>query len=331
MIIPELPWHAAQWHHIDTLQNKDRLPHALFLKGPHGVGKQQFAELLARRLLCLSGERDACGICKGCRLAEASSHPDFHRVAPLEEGKSIGIPQIRTLIASLNLTPSVGTRKLGLIAPAERMTLAAANSLLKTLEEPPGDSVLLLVSGLSAILPATVRSRCQTLRFPAVTDESAVEWLAPQIPPNHDARSLLALTSGQPLSALDWLESDVLQQRAELAAQLSDIATFKLTPLQAAQEWKKHGAQQVLASLTSTLVALARSHLGVISESIVRVESEIMLQAHAEQLDLQGLFGLYDKCLALRRLLTTHPGLNEQVQLEEVALRWHHIATSPKI
>jgi len=246
----------------------------------------------------------------------------------LEDGKSIGIDQIRALIGRLILTVSVGTFKVGIVMPAERMTLAAANSLLKTLEEPPGNAILVLVSGLSAVLPATIRSRCQTLRFPAETGDSAVQWLQGQLAPEHDARSLLEATNGQPLSVLEWVETGELEQRANLATQLTDIATRKLEPLRAAAEWKKRGARQTLGALLSMLAALTRSRIGVAQRSASGAETEIMLQALAEQLDLQGLFGLYDKCLALRRLLATHSGLNEQLQLEEVAVRWYALTTS---
>ena len=308
------------------MRSADRLPHALLLRGPAGVGKQRFAERLAAELLCTDGSDEVCGECKNCKLLAAGSHPDFYRVSPAEEGKSIGIEQIRALIASLNLTTSVGTLKLGIISPAERMTVSAANSLLKTLEEPPGSALLVLVSGLSDILPATVRSRCQTLLFPAVHTPQTIDWLRSRLDDQQAADTLLSATNGQPLTALQWAETGALETRAQFVAQLADIAAGTVDAVQAAQDWKKLGAEPSLDTLTSTLLSLAQLQLNVAGRGSSASAPEIILQALAEQLDLQGLFSLYDKCVELRRLLTTHPGLNEQLQLEAVAVRWQAIS-----
>ncbi|MFO7642692.1 MAG: DNA polymerase III subunit delta', partial [Candidatus Competibacteraceae bacterium] len=162
-----LPWHEPLWRQFQQSRAAGRLPHALLLAGPAGLGKLAFAKRLARALLCETPdvEGDACGRCRSCRLFQAGSHPDYRMEQPVEEGKAIRIDPIRELCGFLGFTAQYGGYKIALLEPADRLNLNAANSLLKTLEEPPGDCLLLLVTAHPARLPATVRSRCQKVSF----------------------------------------------------------------------------------------------------------------------------------------------------------------------
>ena len=318
-----LPWHDAEWKRLQQLRAQNRLPHALLLRGPAGVGKQQFATSLACDLLCEAGAPTACGTCKPCRLLAAGSHPDYYVVELLEDKKSIGIDQIRELIQQLALTPKIGTRKVGVIQPAERMTLAAANSLLKTLEEPPGDVVLMLVSGLGGALPITIRSRCQLVRFPAVDEASALQWLQHRLDLGVDAAALLAATRGRPFAALALAGQGGLERKREFLNGLQALTSGQTTPLEAAESWLKLGAETALDELITVVIELSRHQTRISPPDSGHRADGNFLQAMADQLDLQELFSFYDKCLELRRLLTTHSGLNAQLQLEDLALCWH--------
>lgn len=222
--------------------------HAVLLHGPEGVGQFEFALALARAWLCeqpqaavgQAGAAPACGHCVSCRLMDAGSHPDFHLVLPEalqashglgatdagadeadgeKGGKSrkpsqeIKVEAIRSVVQFSQSTASRGRAKVVMVHPVERMNLVAANTLLKTLEEPPGQ-VRFVLSGaaLEQLLP-TVRSRCQAWRLTLPDEALAVDWLAAQLaaqtpssPPGRaqdDARVLLAAAGGQPLSALE--------------------------------------------------------------------------------------------------------------------------------
>ena len=209
--------------------------HAVLLHGPEGVGQFEFALALARAWLCESQTagaafQPACGRCAACRLIEAGSHPDLMVVLPealqaslgwqggAEEGEAapeksagksrkpsqeIKVDAIRAVVQFSQHTASRGRAKVVLLHPAERMNLIAANTLLKTLEEPPGQ-VRFVLSGaaLDALLP-TVRSRCQAWRLPLPDTETATAWLRGQLgsASAEDARVLLNAAGGQPLTA----------------------------------------------------------------------------------------------------------------------------------
>ena len=317
-----LPFHEAQWRRIDTFVATRRVPHALLLKGASGLGKGSFADGLVRVLLCEAPSPQPCGQCRSCRLLQAETHPDAHRVEPVEEGKTISVEQIRELIGSLSLTSMIGTRKVGLLTPAESMTLSAANSLLKTLEEPPGDSIIILVSNAAGQLPATIRSRCQAIDFAACGDKTTITWLSHQLPADQDAAALLRLAHGRPLVALAAFESGLADMSAELQRALLSVAHGKLESLGLAEVWSQYEPQQVLSELVSSIAGLVSVRLDVTAARSSAADSIPLLQAIAKRLDLQAMFELYDKCLALQRLFQHHTGLNKALQLQQLADDW---------
>jgi DNA polymerase-3 subunit delta' len=222
-----LPWQhdAAR----TALAGRATWPHALLLTGREGIGKRVLALEFARALLCEAVRADgsACGECPGCRYVAAFQHPDLRIVEPVEiddEGAAtpapwIAVAHIRALIEWAQLTSHRRMAKVAVIVPAERMNAAAANALLKTLEEPPEGTYLILVSHQPGRLPATVRSRCRVMAAPLPEFESARAWLAEQGAREPDA--LLAQAGGAPLAALAL---DVPGYQAERAAWLSALA-----------------------------------------------------------------------------------------------------------
>ena len=227
-----LPWSPLMPWQIDVarsmLERRARFPHALLLHGARGIGKHALALNLAQGLLCESPRADgvACGTCAGCTLAVAGQHPDLMRIELLvidpEEGTlelvdAIAIDRIRSLTDFVQLTSHRHRAKVAVIAPAERMNAAAANALLKTLEEPPQGTYLILVSDEPGRMPPTLRSRCRKLAAPLPTREDSLAWLEEQ---RVDAPELaLAQAAGAPLRALA-LCAPVVQseRRAWLAA-----------------------------------------------------------------------------------------------------------------
>lgn len=155
---------------VQTLMNavsSKRVVHAYLFAGPPGVGKETAAWAFARALLCsqpVAG--DACGVCRACRQVEHLNHPDLYTVQP--SGSSIKIEQIRGMLRRIPYRAYQGGRKVFLIHQAERMTADASNCLLKTLEEPPGDTVLILISDQPQSLLPTILSRCQQCAFKGI-------------------------------------------------------------------------------------------------------------------------------------------------------------------
>ena len=132
-----LPWHAPLWQQFLALHRSGRLPHAMLLSGPRGVGKQRFAEALLGYLLCASPGETACGQCHGCHMLAAVYHPDLLRVSPEEGKRQIRIDPIREVNAFVSQTAQQGGHRVIVLSPAEAMNVAAANALLKSLERHP--------------------------------------------------------------------------------------------------------------------------------------------------------------------------------------------------
>ncbi|MGB7184467.1 MAG: DNA polymerase III subunit delta' [Burkholderiaceae bacterium] len=238
-----LPWLEGPL--TELLTGRDRLHHALLLHGPAGIGKQQFALSLSASLLCEKSDRAgllACGACPACHWMSEGSHPDFRFVRPeahdpdfvparsRKPSSDIKIDQIRALSSFL----SVGSHRDGwrvvLIHPAQAMNFVTANGLLKTLEEPGANTLIILVSSQPNRLTPTVRSRCRQIRLPAPDTDQAVSWLlANGMTDESSARGALAAT-GAPLSALDFADPAVAtahQAILETVSALPDTAELR--------------------------------------------------------------------------------------------------------
>lgn len=284
------PWHSELWARLHALRASGRLPHALLFAGPVGIGKRAFAQRLGRMLVCTAGiERAPCGECAACRQYEAGTHPDCTTLSPPEPGKSISVEAVRDVTGRLGLSGQ-GT-KVALVDTAEAMTTSAANSLLKTLEEPPGDAMLLLVSDRSGRLPATVRSRCQRFAFALPTYDVARGWLAQQgvDQPDH----WLARSGGAPLAALA-LASGEAEGHDEAAADalLTTLEQGRI-PLAARSDDRAPLGPRVTA-LIATVEDLIRLVLMPSDARLRHPEQGERMAALAPRLDAHGLFDYLD-------------------------------------
>ncbi len=320
-MIESLPWHERQWQRIDAMRQSARLPHALMLRGGRGVGKGEFASRLSSVLLC---EADAkpCGKCRGCRLMASGNHPDFLAVSPAEDKLTIGIEQIRALIEHVWLTTQYGGYKVVVVSPAELMTRPAANTLLKTLEEPPGAAIFILVAHESGLLPATIRSRCQMLEFPLPPASRALPWLDSRLPPESPAKSLLRLADGAPFGALEIAEEGGAEARSELFRDLTALVTEGADPVAVAYSWRGKAVPETGRWLTTLTMDLIRLKTGENPGLLTHEDLRQAMQPVARRLDLIRLFALLDVCLELRWLCARQTSFNPQLLLEDVAIRF---------
>ena len=224
--LPLLPWHVETARSI--LGRRDAFPHGLLVHGQRGIGKHALALSLAQGLLCESPRADGlgCGTCVGCTLMVAGQHPDLMRIELLvidpeedtiERVDAIAIDRIRSLTDFVQLTSHRHRAKVAVIAPAERMNAPAANALLKTLEEPPPGTYLILVSDEPGRMPATLISRCRKLAPPLPASDESLAWLATQGVDTPEVA--LAQAAGAPLRALALSDPRVqAERRAWLAA-----------------------------------------------------------------------------------------------------------------
>jgi len=249
-------WQRAQWDNWLRMLAAARVPNALLLSGQDGCGIEEFGSALCRSLLCHSEKDKPCGRCRGCRLLASENHPDYLRV--VAEKKEIKVAQIRELADFFSLNRHYGNYRVAFVPRADSMNYAAANSLLKTLEEPPDGGVIVLVCRRLAKLPATIRSRCRKIRFPLPGDEAA-EWLAGQLSLEPEqARRRLALFGLRPLEAAQKTEKGLDREKFhdELAqwlsakaplADLSDIAErWNEQPSPLIQQWLLEELQMMI-------------------------------------------------------------------------------------
>jgi len=234
------PWHEAELGRL--LASRGTLHHALLIEGQPGIGKQDFALAVATALLCEAPGPDgrACGTCLACGWFREGSHPDFRWVRPdasdpnfearkdRKPSRQIRIEQVRGIAGFVNIGAHRAGRKVILVEPAEAMNAVSANALLKTLEEPAGDTVFLLVCGRPDALPATVRSRCRRLALATPPAGVAAQWLAGQAGIDAgEAATWIAAAGGAPLHALRLAEpTGATAHRAvlETLAGIPDIA-----------------------------------------------------------------------------------------------------------
>ncbi len=196
-----------------------RVSHAYLFSGRAGVGKHSCAELFVKALNCTASKDDACDQCTCCRAIENEKHPDVSRIDP--EGSSVKIDQIRQIQRFLSLKPSMGRWKAVIIKSADLMTIHSCNALLKTLEEPPPSSILILISSRIQRLPLTVRSRCQHLRFAPLSPEVISELVSRQTDLDFTSSLTLARHSqGSIKKALSLASADSLDTRNSLISNL---------------------------------------------------------------------------------------------------------------
>ncbi len=315
------PWQDAQWARLVGLWRRDRLPHAVLLHGPPGLGLDDFARRFANALVCPAARDDGspCGQCPACRQFAEGVYPDYHEVTPPADRQGIGVDQIRALIDFLALTRSHGRPRPVLIAPAEAMNVNAANSLLKTLEEPPGDAHLLLVCARLDRLPATILSRCQRVDFPRPPRQTALDWLAGQGLAGESAAGLLALAHGAPCAALRLAEGEVAARHAAFL----DAVLAVLAGQGSAGTLRAALAELDTAQLLDWSEALLRDLLRLRSGLDGPFETPVAagrLRKLAAPLDLMRLFEFQDQLLASRATLE-HP-LNADLQRDVILLGW---------
>ncbi|MES9988469.1 MAG: DNA polymerase III subunit delta' [Candidatus Thiodiazotropha endolucinida] len=318
-----LPWHDEQWHFLQQAVELHRLPHALFLSGPPGLGKEQFVLSFAQSVLCVDRDRDgvACGACRQCQLLYSGNHPDFQWLKPDEESKSgeITIEAIRSLTANASLTSHAGGNKVIAIQPAHRMNKAAANSLLKTLEEPTPGSVILLLTDQPGRLLATIRSRCQKIYFKPPHRTQAIEWLSDKVT-QEDPRLLLTLANGAPLKALQLDNSELLNARKEMAKGFLQLLGGKRDPVSLAHGWGAFDRVLLLEWLTGWVIDLIRLKEGGDEGGLFNRDLTQALQKTADKINSRTLHGYLLQVYAARS--TVESNLNPQLTLEKLLISW---------
>ncbi|TAM09555.1 MAG: DNA polymerase III subunit [Nevskiaceae bacterium] len=260
---PVLPWHAGLWQQIEGTARSGRLGHALLLCGNAGVGKRVFAERLARALLCRTAPGagrpsfDACGGCSACHYFEAGTHPGYRRLAldTTDAKSSIPVDAVRDGCTFLSMTSTNGSAKVLVIDRADDLNGSGLNAVLKTLEEPPANTHLILTSETPAQLPATIRSRCQIVRIAAPTSIAVATYLASRFSTLDAAQRGAAsrYAAGSPLGAARLLETpEAFDKHRAWSAQLDELRAGTLAASTFANSISRDDADAFIRFLTVT-------------------------------------------------------------------------------
>ncbi len=296
------PWLKTQWQLFLQQKIQTRVPHAILLKGVEGLGKRSFADQMAASLLCennMTGE--ACGHCHSCQLFLAGSHPDHIVIEPEEAGKQIKIEQIRRLKDKQELTPTVSKWKTVIISPADSMNINANNSLLKLLEEPQQNTLLILIVVRPALLPITIVSRCQKLTLSAPEPAVTISWLQQQSSfLESEIVPLLPLANGAPLKMMSMLEQGVATIIEQVDRDFNLLLAGDVNPVSLAKDWQQYDVLMVFNHLQN-----------LIQRRIVKDQNE------SNRVKTKYYWHIYDCIIAAIKLISSSSNINKVLLIEQ--------------
>lgn len=316
-----LPWQVPIWQQLQPALLRGHMPHALMLTGAPGIGKQHLARLLSAALLCrnINDAGLPCGQCASCTQLNGGAHPDFRELTPEADKKAISVDQVRAFSRTRYLRPQIGQARVGLVYPAERLHTSAANALLKTLEEPPvGSHILLISEQPSAVIP-TIRSRCQVFKVPLPDSAALAPWLSAQPQTVHQA---LALSRGAPLRALAMVETDLVRLQGQWLEDFSAFAAARVGPGGLVQRWQEYSLVGLLDWLYLCIADILKLAYGVSQEFFANREQQQSLHTLAQRMDAAKLRRAVPHLIKARRMLDSNA--DKQLIMEQLMITlWH--------
>ena len=323
------PWLAEPWSDLVERAARDALGHAYLLCGRDGLGKFAFAQSFARGLLCENRPVDAqaCGSCRGCLLNGSGNHPDLKLITIEEDRKSIVIDQVRELTEFFTLKAHYHGRKIAIVHPADTMNTAAANALLKILEEPPATALLILVANRPALLPATIHSRCQRFNFPMPAWDVREQWLASQLATRDQAPTLVDLTlCGAPLEMLAQLDSPRPQLMNDIIAALRAAFDRRSNPLESARAFADVDVRRYLDALELAVQAVVQLRAGHPPVQLrLSATGQRQLQEISDKLHFDSLLSHLDLVGASRAMVLRSSGVRGAEVIENLWQSWTKI------
>ena len=321
-----LIWHQKIFSQLYAAYLNKRFAHALLFVGAKGIGKTTFATQFANLIFCnyAVGPTDKqskiyCGTCKNCHLLKANTHPDLLYITA--KNNTISIDNIRELTNEFVTTPQIANYKIAIINNAEYLNVNAANALLKTLEEPLGNKIIILISENKNLLPQTVISRCKTINFSTPNIELAKSFLLENGIANEKINLLLMLANGAPLQALNLHKSDFLLLHLNIVNQLCDFAVTKKNIISLAAEYNKLDIELLFTSLLNILQDLIYLKVSAEQTRIINSDNMAQFQKIVSKCNTQDLFLLYDFLLQNRLQIKMY-NLNKQLVIENFLAQW---------
>jgi DNA polymerase III subunit delta' len=314
---PMPPWLLPATQRLRSAYAAGRLPHALLVHEAPGAGAEWLALWAAQLVLCRHPERAPCGSCEGCRRVSARAHPDLTWIGLPEDSRQLRIDEVRALAAELALTSHAGGYQVGVLAPADALNRFAANALLKTLEEPPARTLLVLIASQPSRLPPTVLSRCQRLRIAAPPRAQALAWLQ-AARGEGDWGAALDLLGEAPLLAAQSDPAALAQLGADTHGALEALAAGSADPVATAERWARSDLALRLLGFENWLTERVRRDVAA-GGFLTEMRAGPYLSAAPSVLNIRELFGLMDEVRELRATLDVP--LNRGLALEALFRR----------
>ncbi|HEU5281920.1 MAG TPA: DNA polymerase III subunit delta' [Gammaproteobacteria bacterium] len=319
------PWLQSAWQRVWQQCKEGRLPHALMLSGINGLGKLAFAKQLNNALLCqaVSDAGEPCGQCHDCRLFAGEVHPNSLIVVPEKAGQAIKVDQVRDANAFVAESSFKGKTRIVIFEPADQLNLNAANALLKTLEEPASDAVIILVCHQMGTLPATIRSRCQQLHFTAPATEQSLAWLSYQnISSSIPLAVLLNLAGGAPYQALRLASDEHLPVREAFYNAWVSLAKREGDAIAYAQTFQKEELSLLLNLSLSFLTDLMRAKVSLGEAALTNLDRANDVTQLMSKTNLPLLTTFMAQCTRWQKQIYLGFTLNKNLMLETLFYRW---------
>lgn len=330
------PWQIQHWNRLWQVKLENRIPHALLFAGMKGIGKVKFAETFSSALLCqqpsvakekelyplkTNDHQTVCS-CHSCHLIATRAHPNVLWIEPEVKSRVIKIDQIRTINEFVMHSSLQGDYRVVILNSAHSMNGYAANALLKTLEEPAPDSIIILITEQPANLLPTIMSRCQHIHFSKPSFEQAMVWLKQQETlMDQDSELLLRLSNGAPLTALQLIQNDLLTMRQHLFQLLCALTKNETNPIQSAAHINLD-LLPFLDFMISWMMDLVRLQLCNDSSMIINQDFKQQLISLTQKSTVKVNIKLIDFLLQLRKNIHKGINLNKQLMMEWVLIRW---------
>lgn len=306
--------YRGQSVHIGHLQSefsRGEMAHAYLLTGPSGTGKKSVAMLLAQTAVCCEKEKP-CQACGPCQRVAAGTHPDVRVLTPEEKKRDIGVGQMRTLLEQAQIRAQEGGMKVFLIPDADRMNAAAQNALLKTLEEPPADTVFVLTSSRPSLLLSTIVSRCRIIRFHPLTEDGTRKRLRELGIPENEIGSRARLCEGCIGRALSMKE-DAMQRQQELAQTLFSVRSLQ-NVAEAVKTYKdeKETRMELMEFLEETLREILQIQSGAVREEETLLPA--VCRSYARSVPVQGGIALMEKQREARKMINSNVAFGSVIE-----------------
>lgn len=312
-------WLVNAFSQLQKSVRANKLAHGQLIVAPENSGKQRFANTVAKSILCELSKQElniACGHCKSCLLINANSHPDLTIIDRLIDNKgkqknTIGIDQIRQLSSKLLDKPQLSGWRVAIVTSVEKMTRGAFNAILKTLEEPGDNTLILMLSNSLQQVPATIRSRCQPINF-KLSEQLLVPWLISQSQcQEQQAKEALNQCLYAPFAALEFIQSGAAGKNQQFFDDMDKILQTSLSPHQFITQY---------AELEAKMWSLVASYFQKVQLSILELNNE-MYKSVPNKLPME----LYHQLLDFNRGQLAGSNLQSNLQIQAILIQWFEI------